>query len=82
MVGNIVRIKGNKAYISKYEVMEAFFRTEEEENESMANELNRMINAFCDLEKDTGHNVTILPFDVDKYKKVIEYISTSYSSID
>ncbi|MBQ8825122.1 MAG: hypothetical protein IJZ64_07860 [Ruminococcus sp.] len=77
MVGNSVRIIGNQAYISRYEVMEAFFRTEEEENEDMAVKLNEMINIFCDEERKTKRNVLSLPFEVNLYENIIEYINST-----
>ena len=75
--GKNMLIKNNQAYISRYEVMSAFFRTEEEDNESMANKLNELINMFCNAETQNKSNVTILPFDVNKYKSVIEYIGNN-----
>ena len=72
--GNNMLIKNDKAYISKYEVISAFFRTEEEDNASMADKLNELIIMFCNAETQNKSNVTILPFDVNKYKSVIEYI--------
>lgn len=69
-----MHIESDKAIISKYEVMKAFFLTEEEENINMANELNRMINAFCEQERKTRRNVTTLPFDLETNRQVIDYI--------
>lgn len=73
-LGNNMLIKNNTAYISKYEVISAFFRTEEEDNASMADKLNELINMFCNAETQNKSNVTILPFDINKYQSVIEYI--------
>lgn len=77
MVGNVVRIVGNNAYISRYEVMEAFFRTEEDGNEAMASKLNEMLNVFCYYERKNKCNIVTLPFDKIIYKNVIEYIVKS-----
>lgn len=77
MVGKRVNIKGNKAYISRQEVILAFFRTEEEENEDMAIKLNEMINIFCDLERKTKRNISVLPFEISSYKSTIEYIKST-----
>ena len=74
MVKKTMHIDNNKAFISKYEVIKAFFLTEEEENANMANELNKMINVFYKQESQTRRNVTTLPFDVETNKQVIEYI--------
>lgn len=74
IVGKSMNIEGKDAYISKYEVMEAFFRTEEEENVNMAKELNKMINIFCDSERKNRRNVILLPFDIETYKHAIDYI--------
>lgn len=76
MVENM-HIKENKAIISKYEVVNAFFLTEEEENASMACELNKMINAFCEQERKTRRNVTTLSFDVESNRQVIDYIKSA-----
>lgn len=69
-----MRIEGNNIYISRYEVVTAFFRTEEEENVDMANALNVIINIFCDEERKLRRNITELPFDISTYKNVIDYI--------
>lgn len=69
-----MNIERDKAIISKYEVMKAFFLTEEEENMNMADELNKMINVFYEQERRTRRNVNTLSFDVEKNKNVIEYI--------
>ena len=69
-----MHIESNKAIISKYEVMKAFFLTEEEENVNMADELNKMINVFYEQERQTRRNVTALPFDVEANRQVIDYI--------
>lgn len=81
MVGKKMNIKGNKAYISREEVILAFFRTEEEENEGMAIKLNEMINIFCKSERKERRNIPVLPFDVDSYKSVIEYIKLATQQI-
>lgn len=77
MVGNAMRVIGNDAYISRYEVMEAFFQTEKDDNEEMANELNDMLNVFCSLEREKKRNVITLPFNIETYKNAIEYIKKS-----
>lgn len=71
---NSMRIEGNNVYISRYEVVIAFFHTEEEENIDMANALNAIINIFCDEERRLKRNITELPFDISTYKNVIDYI--------
>lgn len=76
IIGKGMNIKGNEAYISKYEVIEAFFRTEEEENANMAKELNKMINIFYDSERKNRRNVVSLPFDLETYRHVIDYIGS------
>lgn len=73
-------VEGKEAKISRYEVMEAFFRTEEEENVAMASELNKMLNVFCEQERLTRANVVSLPFDIEKYENVIQYIGTRVSA--
>lgn len=70
-----VHVVGNDAYVSRYEVAEAFFRTEEEENMVMAIELNKMINVFCEEERQTKRNVIALPFNTETYKQAIDYIN-------
>lgn len=74
IINKTMRVEGNEAYISRYEVLEAFFRTEEEENVRMANELNKIINVFCEIERQTRRNIIELPFDIEEHKQVIEYI--------
>ena len=69
-----MNIKNGKATISKYEVMKAFFLTEEEDDVDMANELNKMINIFYEQEQRTRRNVTELSFDIDSNQNVIDYI--------
>lgn len=73
-VARTMYIESNKAIISKYEIMKAFFLTEEEENVNMAHELNKMINVFCEQERQTKRNVTTLSFDIEPNKQVIDYI--------
>lgn len=73
-MGKTMHIEGNNAYITRYEVIDAFFRTEEEENLKMAMELNKMINSFCEQERYTKRNVALLPFDIGLHKDAIEYI--------
>ena len=70
----VMNIKSDKAIISKYEVMKAFFLTEEEDDVNMARELNKMINAFYEKERQTMRNVTTLSFDIETNKQVIDYI--------
>lgn len=67
-------IKGHWAYISRYEVISAFLRTEEEGDEAMANQLNELINMFCKAEVKQRSNVPVLPFDKRKYAEAIAYI--------
>lgn len=70
----IMNIENGKATISKYEVMKAFFLTEEEDDVDMANELNKMINIFYEQEQRTRRNVTELSFDIGSNQNVINYI--------
>lgn len=73
----IMKIQNNYATITKYEVMEAFFRTESENNIVMAEELNKILNIFYEMELQTRRNVTELPFDISLNKNVINYIKQS-----
>lgn len=68
---------GDDVLISRYEIMQAFFRTEEEDNLGMADALNSMLNDFCDSERETRNNVVSLPFNKKAYQNVIEYIQQS-----
>lgn len=77
MVGNAVRIVKKEKLISRYDVMKAFFQTEKENNEEMANQLNEMLNDFCRLERKYKRNIVSLPFDAIAYKVVIDYIKKS-----
>lgn len=72
-----MKTEGNSAIITKYEVMKALFRTEDEENVSMANELNKLFNSFYEEERQTRRNITELPFDIEANKTVIDYIKKS-----
>ena len=65
--------------VKKYEVMEAFFRTESEENNDMASQLNDLICNFYEQEQIYRRNVTELSVDFDRYRKAIEYIEKSES---
>lgn len=65
--------------VKKYEVMEAFFRTESEENNDMASQLNDLICNFYEQEQIYRRNVTELSVDFDRYRKAIEYIEKSGS---
>ena len=71
---NPTRKPKNKTIVKKYEAMEAFFRTESEENNDMAIQLNDLICHFYEQEQIYRRNVTELLVDFDTYKKVIEYI--------
>lgn len=73
-----MQIKENHALISKYEVLAAFFRTEENEDINMANELNKLINQFYVQERKTKRNVTELPFDIEANKDAIDYIKKTF----
>ncbi len=66
---------GEMVYISRYEVINAFLKTEEEENENMAKELNVLLNAFCVAERNRFKSIESLPFCKATYHKVIAYIS-------
>lgn len=68
-----------KITVKKYEVMEAFFRTESEENNDMASQLNDLICNFYEQEQIYRRNVTELSVDFDRYRKAIEYIEESES---
>lgn len=74
IMARTMHLESDKAIISKYEIMKAFFLTEEEEDINMAHELNKMINVFCEQERLTKRNVTTLPFDIETNKQVIDYI--------
>lgn len=72
------QVKNNnihQATITKYEVLEAFFRTEDENDDNMANQLNQLISNFYEQEQIYKRNITELTFDLDKYENVIEYIN-------
>lgn len=68
--------KGDSVYISRYEVIKAFLRTEEDEDEEMAKELNVLLNAFCEAERAAVRSIPVLPFDASIFEKAIEYIGT------
>lgn len=69
--------KQNVMYISKYELIKAFFKTEDDDDLDMAIELNRMINEFCQMEQKTKSNIVELPFNQIDYEKAINYISAA-----
>lgn len=69
-----MKVTSNMATISKYEVMAAFFRTEEDDDVDMAIELNKLINKFYDQERQTRRNTNYMSFDLDEYKSAISYI--------
>lgn len=71
---NSVIVKGDVVILSKYEIMKAFFKTEDEDNDAMAVELNRLINVFYKEEHSKKKNITELPFNVKENETVIEYI--------
>lgn len=74
----IMQIKNNQAMISKYEVLTAFFRTEENNDVDMASKLNDFINQFYDQERQTRRNVTELIFEINKSNEnVISFIKAS-----
>lgn len=66
--------KGDSVYISRYEVIKAFLKTEEDEDEEMAKELNVLLNIFCKAERAAVKSVSVLPFDASIFEKVIAYI--------
>ena len=72
-----MKIVNGKVYISKYEIMNAFFQTEEEQNEDMANLLNDMLSVFYNEEHIVERNITIMPFDLNERKNAVEYIQSS-----
>lgn len=72
---NRTRQMGKQITITKYEALEAFFRTEDEDNDKMAVQLNEIIKQFYDKELLCKRNITELSFDSNEYKKAIEYIN-------
>ena len=54
------QVKNNnthQATITKYEVLEAFFRTEDENDDNMANQLNQLIGNFYEQEQIYKRNI-------------------------
>lgn len=73
-------IKQNKKdiiYLSRYDVIQAFFKTEEDEDEEMAKELNVLLNCFCLEERRKKRSINVLPFSADMHKRTITYIKSS-----
>lgn len=71
----IMQIKNKQAIISKYEVLAAFFRSEENDDIDMANKLNELINQFYVQERHTKRNVTELTFEItNSNENVISFI--------
>lgn len=71
----IMQIENNQAIISKYEVLAAFFRTEENDDIDMASKLNELINQFYVQERHTKRNVTELTFEItNSNENVISFI--------
>lgn len=71
----IMQIENNQAIISKYEVLAAFFRSEENDDIDMANKLNELINQFYVQERHTKRNVTELTFEItNSNENVISFI--------
>lgn len=71
----IMQIENNQAIISKYEVLAAFFRTEENDDIDMASKLNELINQFYVQERHTRRNVTELTFEItNSNENVISFI--------
>lgn len=73
-LAKVMLVENNMATISKYEVMEAFFKTEDNDDVMMADELNKLINKFYDQERQTRRNVNYMSFNIDEYKNAIAYI--------
>lgn len=70
-----MQIENNQAIISKYEVLAAFFRTEENDDIDMASKLNELINQFYIQERHTRRNVTELTFEItNSNENVISFI--------
>ena len=76
LASTVLRTKENIVYLSRYDVIQAFFRTEDEENEDMARELNVLLNHFCTAERNNGKNINELPFSRDLHQKPIAYIKS------
>lgn len=74
LASSIFPTRENIVYLSRYDVIQAFFRTEEEENEDMAKELNILLNCFCTAERNKGKNISKLPFRQDIHQESIAYI--------
>lgn len=71
----IMQINNNQTMISKYEILAAFFRTEENNDIDMASKLNELINQFYVQERQTRRNVTELTFEITKSNEsVISFI--------
>lgn len=71
----IMQIKNKQAIISKYEVLAAFFKSEENDDIDMANKLNELINQFYVQERHTKRNVTELTFEItNSNENVISFI--------
>lgn len=66
---------GKQTTVKKYEVLEAFIRTEDENDNNMAGQLNKLISQFYNQELLLKRNITELSVDSDEYEKVIEYIN-------
>lgn len=77
IINETMHINENQVYIRRYEIMKAFFRTEEEENIEMANILSKMLSVFCKEEKKFRRNITELPFDINTHQNVINYIENT-----
>ena len=77
MVSRVMHRKQDVMYISKYELIKAFFKTEDDDDFDMAIELNRMINEFCQMEQKMKSNIVELPFSQTDYEKAINYISSA-----
>lgn len=67
------------ALISKFEVMCAFFKTEEEENLEMALKLNKMLNVFYEIERQKQQNIISLSFNIKDNRETIDYIYDAIS---
>ena len=67
--------KDDIVYLSRYEVIRALLKSEEEENEDMSIELNVLLNDFCIQEHSKSQNISVLPFKEKNIQKIISYIS-------
>lgn len=70
----ITKTTNQSTTITKYEILEAFFRTEDENNYIMAKQINELIANFYDQERLLKRNINELTVDSEQYKAVIDYL--------